>query len=123
MGYKCFQMLPEDPGRMRKPDVSVIRIERFRALPKKSPGYIPIAPDLAVEILSTNDVISEVDEKLLDYFAAGFPLIWIVNPILRTVTVYPNPGTPVILTKDHQTDAPDALPGFVCKVSDLFPSE
>jgi len=53
MGYQCFQSLAEDPYRMRKPDVSVIKIERYKLLQNLNPGYMPIVPDLAVEVLST----------------------------------------------------------------------
>ena len=63
MGYQCFTMLADDPERMRKPDVSVILLERQRALPKKNPGYMPIAPDLAIEVISTNDLASEISGK------------------------------------------------------------
>src|SRR5258708_9121203 len=57
MGYQCFQILVDDPDRMRKPDVSVIKMDRYKALPKPNPGYMPIPPDLAVEVLSTNDTV------------------------------------------------------------------
>ena len=123
MGYQCFQMLPDDPKRMRKPDVTAIRIERHRALPEKNPGYMPITPDLAVELISTNDLASAIAEKLIEYKLAGFPLVWVVDPILRTVTVSPNPGKPFILSEDDSIDAPNALPGFSCQVADLFPKD
>jgi Uma2 family endonuclease len=123
MGYQCFRMLPEDPDRMRKPDVSVIRIERHRTLPKKDPGYMPIPPDLAVEVISRNDLAFEITEKVGEYRSAGFPLVWVVDPMARTVMIHPNPGKPFVLSEDDTIDAPNALPGFSCKVADLFPSE
>jgi Uma2 family endonuclease len=122
MGYQCFQMLVDDPDRMRKPDVSVVKMDRYEALKDPNPGYMPIAPDLAVEVLSTNDKVRQVNEKLSEYRAAGFPLVWVVDPEARMVTVYPNPGKPFIRTEDDELTAEQALPGFVCKVTDLFPS-
>jgi Uma2 family endonuclease len=121
MGYQCFQSVVDDPDRMRKPDVSVIKIDRYRKLPNSNPGYMPIVPDLAVEVLSTNDTIRIVNEKLFEYRSAGFPLVWVADPDTRTVTVYPNPGKPYILTGDDEITAENALPGFVCKISDFFP--
>ena len=121
MGYQCFQALREDPERMRKPDVSVMRMDRIKQLANPNPGYMPIVPDLAVKVISTNDTIYDVNEKLSEYRLAGFPLVWVVDPIARTVTVYPNPGKPFIRTDDDELTAEDALPGFVCKVNDLFP--
>ncbi len=107
---------------MRKPDVTVVRIERYRALPDPNPGYMPLVPDLAVEVLSTTDVISSINKKIFEYRTAGFPRVWIVDPIARTITVHTNPGNPVILTEEDVIDAPDALPGFSCKVAELFPN-
>ncbi|MBV8781722.1 MAG: Uma2 family endonuclease [Phycisphaerae bacterium] len=118
LGYRCFG---DAPDRIRKPDVSVIRIERFKALTDPNPGYMPIIPDLAVEVISTNDTVTDVDEKILEYRAAGFPLIWVVDPVVRQVTVYPNPGKPYLLTEEDEIRCENALPGFVSKVGDLFP--
>ena len=120
MIYRCFQNLAVDPNRMRRPDVSVLRLDRFRAIGDPNPGMLRIPPDLAVEVLSTHDVIADVDEKLFDYEIAGFPLVWVVNPVRRTVTVHPFPGKPFILTADDTITAESALPGFSCRVADLF---
>src|SRR4051794_4676794 len=56
-GFQCF---PRDPGMVRRADVGFIRFER---LPEgKSPkGYIRIAPDLAVEVISPNDNAEELE--------------------------------------------------------------
>jgi|SRR5579875_3049758 len=70
-GYQCF---PHDPGRVRKPDVSFVRYGRLPGgeLPD---GWARIPPDLAVEVVSPNDLIGELDEKLADYEKVGIPLI------------------------------------------------
>ena len=62
-----------------------------------------------------------MSRKVQEYRAAGFPLIWVVEPDLRTITVFPNPGKPFLLSEDDDIRAEAALPGFVCKVADLFP--
>jgi len=121
MIYRCFQNLAVDPDRMRRPDVSVVRMDRFRAIGDPNPGVLRIPPDLAVEVLSTHDLIADVDEKLFEYEVGGFPLVWVVNPVRRTVTVHPFPGKPSILTAEDQITAESALPGFSCRVAELFP--
>jgi len=118
LGYRCF---PDDPDKIRKPDVTVIRAERLAALPDPDPGYMPIVPDLAVEVVSTNDTVYELDEKVEEYLAAGFPLVWVADPEARRVTVHPRGGKPYLLTAEDDIDAPSVLPGFKCKVADLFP--
>ena len=122
MGYQVFQnVLPGDPNRIRKPDASVIRTERIEAVPEFDPGYIPIVPDLAVEVLSPNDIWSDVAEKVREYLAAGFPLVWIADPNFRTVMVHAAGADPVLFTAGQTITAEAALPGFACLVSDLFP--
>ena len=122
MGYQVFQnVLPGDPNRIRKPDASVIRTERIEAVPEFDPGSIPIVPDLAVEVVSPNDVWSDLAEKVREYQAAGFPLVWIADPNFRTVMVHAAGADPVLFTAGQTITAESALPGFACLVSDLFP--
>ena len=119
LGYQCF---PDEPSKVRKPEVTVIRLERLAALPDPNPGFMPIIPDLAVEVVSTNDTVYEVAEKVHEYLTAGFPLVWVVDPKTRSVTVHPHGSRPSILTADDDITAANALPGFRCKVADFFPA-
>ena len=119
LGYQCFD---DAPTKVRKPDTSVIRIERIRAMSDPDPGYMPIVPDLAVEIVSPNDLAYEVDAKVQEYLAAGFPLVWVARPLLRTLTVYPLRGRPLIFTADDEITLEAVLPGFRGKVADFFPA-
>jgi Uma2 family endonuclease len=121
LGYQCFQNVVDDPERMRKPDCTVVLSSRIKALPVSDPGYMPIVPNLAVEVVSKNDVYEDVIGKVKEYREAGFPLVWVVDPLDRTVTVYPTPGKPFILTEEDEIRAESALPGFVCRVAELFP--
>ena len=122
MGYQVFQqVLPGDPSRVRKPDASVVRTDRILQLADPNPGYMPIVPDLAVEVMSPNDVWSDVVDKVHEYQAAGFPLVWIADPGFRTLIVHPAGGKPYMLSGDDEVTAESALPGFSCKASDLFP--
>jgi Uma2 family endonuclease len=88
-GYQCF---PHDPSVVRKPDVSFIRCGRLpgEVLPM---GWGEIPPDLAVEVVSSNDSAGELEEKLDDYQKAGVPLLWVVNLKSRTVMVYGADGS------------------------------
>ena len=118
MGYRCF---PDDPDRIRKPDCTVIRSERLHELPDPDPGFMPLIPDFAVEVTSTNDTLKEIDEKVDEYLNAGFPLVWVADPNGRRVGVFSRGQKPSILTEDDELRCESVLPGFVCKLSDLFP--
>jgi Uma2 family endonuclease len=119
LGYQCFE---DQPEKIRKPDVTVVRIERMQALADPDPVYMPLVPDLAVEVISPNDVVYDVDNKVQEYLAAGFPLVWVADPNFRIITVYPQRARPTIFTADDEISAESAIPGFRCKVADFFPA-
>lgn len=116
-GYQCF---PHEPGRVRKPDVSFVRYGRLPGgvLPD---GWARIRPDLAVEVVSPNDLAGELDEKLDDYEKAGVPLIWVIYLVSRTVMVYRGDGTVSRLHEDDELSGEDVIPGFRCPVRDILP--
>ncbi len=117
-GYQCF---PDAPSKVRKPDGSFVRKGR---LPGDRPpkGHIRVAPDLAIEVISPNDLYYEVEQKVDDYRDAGFRLIWVINPDNRTVKVYAGGREDWHeLTESEELDGGDVLPGFRCRVAELFP--
>ena len=69
---------------------------------------IRIAPDLAVEVVSPDDLAPELDEKLGDYQKAGVRLVWVIYPESRTVSVYRGDGSASRLHQD------DVLSGRGC---------
>jgi Uma2 family endonuclease len=76
-----------------------------------------------VEVVSTNDLAQDVNEKVEEYLQAGVPLVWEVYPESRTVLVH-RPNSTV--TKLHATDeltGEDVFPGFRCQVAEFFPPE
>ena len=62
------------PGDYRVPDVSVLD----RANPKEQ--IATVAPIAVFEVLSPDDTVQELDEKLGDYTSMGIPQIWVVDP-------------------------------------------
>lgn len=117
-GYQCF---PDDPNRVRKPDASFIHKGRLPGgrIPE---GFIRIVPDLAVEVISPNDSAYEVDTKIVEYLHAGVRLVWIVNPETRTIRIHRADGTIGWLTESDELSGEDVLPGFRCRVVELFPA-
>lgn len=116
-GYQCF---PHAPGVVRRPDVSFIRFGRLPGgvLPK---GWIKIAPDLVVEIVSPHDIAEDLEERLCDYEKARVPLVWVIYPRSRTVMVYRGGGPALRLHEHDELSGEDVLPGFRCALSDLWP--
>jgi Uma2 family endonuclease len=114
-----FQCFPDDPDKVRRADVSFIR---FGRLPKEQPpeGHIRLAPDLAVEVVSPNDLAYDVDSKVEDYLQAGVRLVWVVNPVARTVRVHRPDGPGATLRADDELTGGEVLPGFRCLIRELF---
>jgi Uma2 family endonuclease len=115
--YRCF---PRNPNRVRKPDVSFVRTERLPG--GRSPrGILEVAPDFAAEVLSPNDKAVELSEKLADYHSAAIPLVWVLNPDLRTVQVRTTDGVIREFGAGEELTGDPVLPGFRVRVADLFP--
>ena len=112
-------ILFRDPDTTVVPDVAFIRWDRLpgRAVPEK---YIPVPPDLAVEVQSPSDEPKDMAEKRRIYARAGVSLLWWVDPAARTVAVHRLDHPPVVLDEDGTLDGADVLPGLVLLVADLF---
>jgi Uma2 family endonuclease len=119
LGFRCF---PWKPRRVRRADVSFIRAERVTP-DLWDAGYCTIPPDVAVEVVSPNDLASkDVEEKVDDYVRAGVKLVWVVYPATRTVYVIRGDGTGYRLRSEDELTGEEVIPGFRCRVADLFPA-
>ena len=78
------------------------------------------APDLAVEVVSPGDTTGEVDEKVRSWLDAGAGMVWVVNPQWRSVTVYRSATDIKTLTEKDELDGEDVVPGFRCRVGEIF---
>ena len=119
VGYQCFSWKPD---RVRRADVSFIAAERYSLDQLSREGYSSIPPDLAVEVISPNDLAKELDEKLEDYLRAGVKLIWVINPETRTLQVYHPDGTSRRLHEADEVSGENVIPGFACSVATFFPA-
>lgn len=107
-------------GLVRIPDVSVVLWGRLpgRRIPTEP---IPdLAPDLAVEVLSTSNTAGEMRRKIEEYFAARCRCVWLVDPRARTLSVYSSPQEHVQLSGDDVATASGVLPDFQLGVAELF---
>lgn len=106
------------PDSVRGPDIAYWSKERLPVVPV---GYIEVAPDMLVEVLSPSNTSKLIREKLLEYFAKGVRLVWVIAPEDRTLTIYRTPDEGRILHETATVTGEDVLPGFSCRVSDLLP--
>jgi len=86
----AVEALPEQrvqvhPRRFRVPDVCVVV--------GMATEQILTQPPLAViEILSKDDTMERMQEKIDDYLAFGVPYVWVLNPRSRKAWVYTSQG-------------------------------
>ena len=111
--------LGSHPDTVRAPDIAFVKRSRVDEVGETT-GYWPGAPDLAVEILSPNDRSSEVEDKVAQWLAAGALQVWVVNPKIRTVTVYSSNTAARNLTEKEVLEGGDVVPGFAINVAEIF---
>lgn len=117
VGAETGFILFEDPPTVRAPDAAFVTRER---LPEDRSGFAPLAPDLAVEVVSPSNTMPQIHDKVCDFLDAGTRLVWIVEPRRRTVMVYRSRDDIRLLTEDDALDGGDLLPGFRLPVAELF---
>jgi Uma2 family endonuclease len=104
---------------VRAPDAAFVSTERATRQTRRE-GFFDGAPDLAVDVVSPEDTVEEVDSKVLEYLQAGTKLVWIVHPKTQTITVYRSLDKVRVLTATDTLDGNDVLPGFAVAVKEIF---
>jgi len=114
-GYR----ISRDPDTVRAPDVSLVA--RDRIPPEGVPeGYWNLAPDLVAEVVSPNDTAAEVQSKVQMWLESGVRLVWVVYPNTRSVVVYESLKEITTLTTEDALSGGTVVPGFECRVSEIF---
>ena len=103
--------------RVVKPDVAFVSTNR---LPEDRRQGSPVPPDLAVEIVSPSDKHYDITEKAFAYLKAGTRLVWVIEPVAKTVMVYRSETDFTLLTSEDTLTGEDVVEGFTCPVAQLF---
>jgi Uma2 family endonuclease len=118
-GAETGFILARNPDTLLGPDVAYIRPERItHDLPED--GYLPIAPDLAVEVLSPSNTRAEMAEKIDAYLTGGTVFVWVVDPVRKTASVHMHDCAVQVLGVGETLDGGDVLPGLRVAVADIF---
>ena len=113
-GYK----LQSDPDTVRVPDVTFVSRERLAS--GRPTGFVEGAPDLAVEIVSPNDRMSAVIDKVREYFDAGAAQVGVVVPTNRTVMIHRSPQDVSVLSDSDTLVGEGPVAGLELSVADIF---
>jgi Uma2 family endonuclease len=118
MGTPGF-ILERDPDTVRAPDVCFVRKGRLagRDLTK----FPEMVPDFPVEVRSPNNGWKELVEKRQQFMERGTEMVAIVEPDEFMEVHRPGQEPRRRLYPDDTFSAEDILPGFSCRVRELFP--
>jgi Uma2 family endonuclease len=112
---------PRGKDTVRAPDVGYIAAARVPGdLDDLPDGFVPFAPDLAIEVVSPNDEKGEIEQKIAEYLRYGTRLVWVMYSARREVKVHA-PGQKTKTLKIGDTlDGGDVLLGFKLPVREIF---
>ncbi len=107
-----------NPDHVRAPDASFVSRDRVQ----DTEFYFRGAPDLAVEVISPDELYFDVDEKIADWLEAG--PIMVIAVLLNThrhiVKVYRSRKYLTTLTEEDTPDGGDVVPGWTIPVREIF---
>lgn len=83
-------------------------------------GFVSIPPNLVVEVLGKGKTWNDVIEKAAEYLRFGCDVVWLVDPAAKKVCVLRDNDEPEVLTARETLSDARVLPGFSCRVGELF---
>lgn len=112
-------VVKRDPDTVRGADALFISHARLPAH-EDWKGFLQHPPELIAEVFSEDDSWKKMETKVAEYHAFGVDMVWVVDPRTLSVRLHPRGGTPSVLHGPDELTTADYLPGFRCKVSELF---
>lgn len=121
-GYVCSNdtglLIQRKPGTVRGPDIMLFDESRF--LKKLSRRFAERIPKLVVEVLSPSDQMTKMSRRISQFLKRGVPLVWLVDPEERAVTVYRPDREHVVFREEDSLTGEEVLPGLRYRVAELF---
>jgi Uma2 family endonuclease len=112
-------LLSTDPDTVRAPDAAFVTTDNFKGLDEVR-GFLPVAPDLVVEVVSPNDSSSDVEEKANSWIRFGVRLVLVVDPANRSIRAYREQASINVYFDGDHVDAVDVVHGWKFAVNDVF---
>lgn len=108
-------------GAVRSPDASWVRLAPWLKLSdQQREKFIPLCPDFVLELRSSSDDLSELQEKMQEYIDNGAQLGWLIDPQERCVYIY-RPQTQVeVLNNPESVTGEPVLHGFILNLTDIW---
>jgi Uma2 family endonuclease len=121
-GYVCSNdtgvLVERQPDTVRGPDVMLF--DDAETADQVDRKFAKNPPLLAVEVLSPNDTMGQMLKRVREQLRFGTGMVWVVDPDARDVIVYRLGVDEVVLEENEELTGFDVLPGFMCRVAELF---
>ncbi|MEK7254355.1 MAG: Uma2 family endonuclease [Bacteroidota bacterium] len=121
---KVFGQLVPEPdlfflANHRRPDFAWLTDQQIYALADPAAYEVPA---FIIEVVSTNDQIREMKDKMKNYRDAGVQVVWHIHPIHQEVDIYSgkNLSKSKVCTGRQICSAAPVLPAFAMSVSAIF---
>jgi Uma2 family endonuclease len=102
--------------RTRRADIAVLAGGQ---VDDSASGEATVCP-FVIEVISKNDQINEVEEKILEYFENGVQVVWVIFPKIKKVEVYTSIQDVKICFGDNICSAKPVMPDFNISVNEIF---
>ncbi len=112
-------LIGTNPDTVRAPDAAFVGQQKMEALRDDS-GFLPFAPDLAVEVVSPNDSFSGVEEKAFNWLDSGCRLVLIVEPESKTVHAYRSRLDIRVIDASGTLEAGDVVGDWNLPIAEIF---
>ncbi|ALB40452.1 MULTISPECIES: Uma2 family endonuclease [Nostocales] len=104
-------------GGKRSPDVAWIANERWDSLSiQEKEKFAKICPDFVIELRSRTDSLSQLQEKMQEYFNSGLRLGWLIDPQNQQVEIYRQNQSVEIVSLPTSLSGENVLPGFILEL-------
>jgi Uma2 family endonuclease len=111
-------ILARKPDILLGPDVAFVQADRLPPREERT-GWLELAPDLVVEIVSPNDSWRDVERKVALYLDHEVWQVCVLNPRERTLSKF-TPGPMLRRYREHEVVEGDVLPGFAEPAAAFF---
>jgi Uma2 family endonuclease len=112
-------VLWRDPDTLVGADAAFVSRDRCPVRETKE-GYLETIPDLAIEIRSKDDRLTELKDKAADYLKAGVDIVWVIDPIVGNATIYRRDQPPTVVAGDGVLAEPSILGQHELRLAHVF---
>jgi Uma2 family endonuclease len=117
-GSEAGWLVARDPDRLLAADAAFVSFARLPEIPSR--GFCPCTPEFVVETRSPSDRWPTLLAKAGVWMGHGACVVWLIDPMSRTVTILRPGADPLTLGPGASADAEPTLPGFRVELASLF---